>query len=212
MTDDLEIGALLLPLQTTVGEGARETWFGDMLLYGMYRLTRGNVEVGARVELSLPTNTEFDDRFVTMMLGLPVLIRAGQAVRIDTGVQFAMHLHPELGGGMSGFPGQPPTSYPLPTRSTSGVPVVVTVNVAEHLYLGARSGLAIYDLEHAADTTTIPLGLHVGGTVASSRSLVTDLTVRFEWPFFAMPASSGTSVTTEIWQMTFAASFHIDTL
>lgn len=32
------------------------------------------------------------------------------------------------------------------------------------------------------------------------------------WSFFAMPASSDISVTTDIWQMTFAASFHIDTL
>jgi hypothetical protein len=90
--------------------------------------------------------------------------------------------------------------------------MVVTVNVAEHLYLGVRSGLAIYDLTYAEETTTIPLGFHVGGTVASSRRLVTDLTFRFEWPFFAMPAYSDASVTTDIWQMTFAASFHIDTM
>jgi hypothetical protein len=213
VTDDFEVGALLVPLQVTAADGDRDVWFGDMVLYGMHRLTRGAVELGARVELSLPTNTGWDppDRPVVLTLGLPVLVRLGEIARLDTGVQLALVLRPEFESALSGFPVYPPSSYPLPTRSASGVPVVLTVNLDEHVYMGLRTGLSIYDLQDPSETIVMPLGFHFGGTVAPSGKPLADLTMRFEWPYFLTPAWHET-VSTDVWQVTFAASFYIDTL
>jgi hypothetical protein len=213
VTDDLELGALLVPLQVTAVDGDRDVWFGDMVLYGMHRLTRGTVELGARVELALPTNTDWDppDRPMVLVLGLPLLVRLGDIARLDTGVQFALLLRPEFESALSGFPVVPPSSYPLPTRSSSGVPLVFTVNADEHIYMGLRTGLSIYDLQDPSETTAMPIGFHFGGTVGPGGKPLADLTVRFEWPFFVTSASDET-VITDIWQVTMAASFYIDTL
>jgi hypothetical protein len=213
VTDDVELGATLIPFQLTVGGEASGAWFGNMSVYGMARLTEGNVEVGARMALSLPTNTRYDlpDRPVVLVAGLPMVLRVGEMLRIDTGVHFSMHLRPQLGGGLSDLALHPPLAYPLPTRSTSGIPLVLTLSPLERLYMGLRTGVVIYDLTRADETTTMPLGFHIGWTRGASRSgPMVDWTFRFEWPFFINSGSN--AVNTLPWQATFAASFYIDTL
>jgi hypothetical protein len=211
VTDDFELGALLIPVQVLNFDGGREVMFGDMQVQGTYRLIRGPVEVGARVELSLPTSDDYGDRFVSMAFGVPVLVRLGSVARLDTGVQVAVNVHPGSEVALMGvniYPDVAPMSYPLPMRSNTGIPLILTANLEEHFYVGLRTGMGILDLRDAADSLYAPLGFHVGGTVGPSDAAVADLTVRFEWPFFA----SRHGATTDIWQVTFGASVHIDTL
>jgi hypothetical protein len=211
VTDDFEVGALLIPVQMLTSGGERHVWFGDMQVHGTYRLTRGPVEVGARVEMSLPTSDEIGARAVNMAFGVPVLVRLGTAARLDTGVQVAVNVHPWREVALTGlniFPELAPVSYPLPMRSNTGIPLILTANVDEHFYVGLRTGMGILDLRDPGDTIYMPLGFHLGGTVAPSGAPLADLTMRFEWPFFA----SQHGATTDIWQITFGASFYIDTL
>jgi hypothetical protein len=213
ITDDLEVGGVLLPLQAFVGPAGSsgDVGFGDMSLYGQYRFVQGDVEVGARMDVLLPTHSRSDDlRPVWIGVGLPVLLRLGDRVRVDTGVQLAMHLNPEFEAALGpvGFP--PFRTYPLPMRSASGGPFVLNVNANERIYLGLRTGLAIHDLRAAGDSVTMPLGFHVGGTGASARGPVADVTLRFEWPFFLTRMAPEDAVTTNPWQITFAASFYMD--
>jgi hypothetical protein len=141
ITDDFEVGGVLLPLQAFIGSTDGEVGFGDISLYGQYRFVRGDVEVGARLDVTLPTRSWSTlERPVWLGFGIPVLLRLGDVARIDTGVQVAMRLNPEFGSTLNAAGSPLLRTYPLPTRSATGVPFVLTVNATEQIYLGLRTG------------------------------------------------------------------------
>jgi hypothetical protein len=203
ITDDLEAGILLLPFYGEPEAG--DYWFGHMALYGMYRFIEGDVEVGARLEVQLPTQTRGDAIF-GLTLGVPVLLRVHDRVRIDTGVQVSLALSPDVTPGLMSFFAQP-----IPTRGTSGIPVVVNVALWDDYFVGVRTGLAIYDLTAPGNSTAVPLGFHVGTTLSSGQEPLADLALRFEWPEF-VSSGGANAITAGFWQLTVAANLYFPLL
>lgn len=70
--DDLEVG-LGLPIHLSPGD------FGDMPIWATYQFMDGNVQLGARLTLYLPTASDFG-----IQLGLPLVFRNGN-MRLDSG-------------------------------------------------------------------------------------------------------------------------------
>lgn len=121
VTDELEVGALLLPLVL-----APDGDFGDIELYGRYRFLSGDVEVGGQLGVSIPTNTNFG-----LSAGLPVLFHLG-AIRIDTGVELEL-------------------IFADPTNFVDiDIPVAASVSVADGFFVGVRSGLFVPDFDDIA--------------------------------------------------------------
>jgi hypothetical protein len=199
VTDDLEVGALLVPVFVNWGFGGG--WFSNMVFYGMHRLTQGRVEVAARADVMVPTDPQEDLWHLT--LAVPVLIRAGERVRIDTGVQLAMALASDANPRLAAVDTDLVNEHPLATRGSSGIPLLINVNASDQFYLGLRTGLSIWDFSDARRTLSMPLGVHMGGTVRAARGPLADVTVRFEWPENAF---------TTFWRLTLAASFYIHLL
>jgi hypothetical protein len=203
ITDDLEAGILLLPFYGEPKAG--DYWFGHMALYGMYRFIEGDVEVGARVEVLLPTQTR-DQAFFGVNLAVPVLLRLNDRVRIDTGLQVALMISPDVTPGLFSL-----FEQPIATRNTSGIPVVLNVALAGDYFVGVRTGLAIYDLTAPGDTTAVPLGFHVGTTLSSGQEPLADLALRFEWPAF-ISSGGANAITAGFWQLTVAANLYFPLL
>jgi hypothetical protein len=214
VTDDLEVGGTLVPLYIDPeGDVGDRAYFGNMTLHGMYRFVRGDVEVAARLDVQVPTASDSDGRNAGLAFGLPVLLRAGRHVRIDTGVQLALLFRSDtrFGSRVTSSLGALWEMHerPLATRSISGIPLIVNVMAGDQAYFGLRTGVGILVLDEPNLSTVMPLGFHAGGTVPSPRGPLVDLTARFEWPYFASNAFVGDAITTSWWQVTFAASFYL---
>jgi hypothetical protein len=214
VTDDLEVGGTLVPVYIDPeGDAGDRAFFGNVTLQGMYRLMRGDVEVAARLDVQVPTASGAGSRDAGLALGLPVLLRAGRHVRIDTGVQLSLLFRSDtrFGSRVTSSLGALWEMHerPLPTRGITGIPLIVNVMAGDHAYVGLRTGVGILLLDEPGLSTVMPLGFHAGGTVPSPRGPLVDLTARFEWPFFASNAFVGDAITTSWWQVTFAASFYL---
>ncbi|HSJ73773.1 MAG TPA: hypothetical protein VK904_05600, partial [Miltoncostaeaceae bacterium] len=117
--------------------------------------------------------------------GVPVLIRAGDSVRIDTGVQAMLTFGGDTEIGLIGQRG---------FRFEPGVPIDVTVQVMDPLYLGLNTGFTVLTFSNT-DTLAVPLGARAGYTVASGNKPLVDIEARFDFPFFLAPASNDVVIT-----------------
>ncbi len=194
ITDDFEAGALLLPILLSPDGG-----FGDIQVYGMYRFIEGEAEVGARLELNLPTDTDFGVAF-----GLPVLLRFSDAIRVDTGLTLNIATDPTVVGLAD-----PLLPQPIPTRSTAGIPLVLNFNATSEIFLGGRTGFGVADFENFGDTVFIPLGFQGGYSLEASKSALIDLGVRFEWPFFITPGGND-AVNANFYRILIGAEAYLD--
>lgn len=194
ITDDIEAGIMLLPLQLTP-----DFEYRDIVLYGQYQFLRGNIEMGARLELNIPTQSHFG-----LSLGLPVLIRATDNVRIDTGLQFALFFPDGARAGLYSF-----YWHPMPTRSTTGIPLIVNFNLTDEVFLGLRTGLGVSDFGNFGDSIFLPLGIQGGYSLPVGDTMLADFALRFEFPWFIQTGGDDT-VITEVWQISASANLHFD--
>lgn len=194
ITDDIEAGLILLPLQFTP-----DFEYRDIVLYGQYQFLRGDIEVGARLEMNIPTQSDFGLAF-----GLPVLIRATDRIRIDTGLQLAFRFEDDFRAGLFSF-----HTHPMPTRSTSGVPLIVNFNLLDEFFLGLRTGLSVGDFGNFGDSVSVPFGFQAGYSLGIAQDLLADLALRFEFPFFVQ-SGGGDAIVTEIWQISASGNIHFD--
>ena len=75
VTDDLELGTLIVPL-----EMAPTFRYDDPAIYGRYRFLTGKLELGAELRMWLPFKDDF-----RLSMGVPLLWHAGRVVRVDSG-------------------------------------------------------------------------------------------------------------------------------
>ncbi len=153
ITEDLEVGATVIPLTLSPSFS-----YNDPSIYGVYRFVRGNVDVGARLDVSFPVNGNFGLR-----AGVPVLFHLGDTMRLDTGAFLELSFSDPLGKGLS-------------------IPVSFAANLNPNLFLGARTGVLLPNF----DSFAMPLGVFVGYTIANGAgaSPLADITASFDFPLF----------------------------
>lgn len=208
ITDDFEAGALLLPINLSPDGG-----FGDIQLYGMYRLLDGEAEVGARLELNIPTDTDTNTNIDTdfgIGFGLPVLLRFSDTLRVDTGLTISVIAADDTIVGLS----DPFLPQPIVTSSSAGIPLVLNLNVTDEFVVGARSGITILDFDNFGDTFSIPLGAQAGYSLDISRDVLVDLGFRFEWPLFLAPGGEDAvdPINLNFYRILFGAEAYLDVL
>lgn len=184
--DNLEVGAIVLPLQLSPSFK-----YSNPALYGVYRLLDGDFELGAGLALYLPV--ESGSKF-GMTLGVPMAYHLSPTARIDTGVQLTM-------------------SFTDPMVNTLNIPVGVTVNVTDNVFVGARIGLT-GNLKGFGDSVAIPLYLRAGYTLANNATggPLADLVLQFGFPgFLSLGASEPVStLQTAYWQLTVGGNVYLN--
>lgn len=183
ITDDLEVGATLLPLLLDP-----EIRYERPSIYGIYRFLEGSVEVGGSLAVIFPIEGDFG-----LVPGIPVEILIGDNMLLGTGVTL-------------------PIEFADPDAIVSlEIPVDFALNVTPNLFFGARTGFLIPDFEF--DFFTIPLAVMGGYTLESgSGGPLADLMVSFGFPAFLQPASDGDAVVTNLWMLTFGGSVYVDVM
>lgn len=203
VTDDFEVSAQVIPLAV-----APDFQYGNPELGATYRFLEGDVEMGARLEVSIPVAS---DRYFGLFPGLPMLFRLGDAARLDTGVSFGLLVPVESGGfglrretqiGLFG-------SFLSVFALEPGVPLRFTFQPVPEFFLGPRTGFGLLDFERAGDTFFIPLGMSAGGTIPGDGGPLADITGNFDFPLLFLPGA-GDKVTTELYSFGVSANFYFN--
>jgi hypothetical protein len=202
--DDLTVYAQPLSMLIGAGDGGSRVWYGTFRLGAIYRfLSTDVVDIGGQFEFGA---TGVSDT-IHLTGKLPVLLRLADVVRIDTGLAISGYfpIDGDAGGGIVavGSGGQPlgPTG--------AGIPVSASFQLADPFFLGLDTGFGIASFEFPDDTLFMPLGAHVGGTIASGDRPLVDLVGRFNFPTFLL-SSDPEPPATEVWQVGLDARAYID--
>jgi len=179
-TDDLEVGAIVLPVQLAP-DGA----FGDPGAYGLLRLLDGPVELGLMLELRVPASGE--SAFGTLG-SLLATWHAGDSIRLDSGVTFGAALH-------------------NPAWFELRFPVTLTIQTSDTFFLGVQSGMELSGVDIDGDggrewDAFIPAGVFLGGTLTGSQGPSADLRLGFLLPNATHPGT--------LWVITFGGVFFLD--
>lgn len=181
--DDLEVGAVLVPLSIPV-DPSGDIEFGDLNVNATYRFLDGSFEAAARLDLNIPTSTDFG-----VGLGVPIALHF-DPMRIDSGVHVIMTFaDPDMVVGLA-------------------VPLRLNVNLSDNIFAGLATGFVIDDFSAAGDTIGIPLGVQLGYTLPGSNGPMMDLAVGFAFPFFY--SSGAGEITTDLWAVTLGADIYLD--
>lgn len=181
--DNLEVGAVAIPLLLSP-----EFKFGNPTLYGMYRILSGNFELGAAATINLPVQSGTD---FGLGVGVPIAYHLSDTMRLNSGAFLNF-------------------TFADPMVSVLTIPVGLTVNVADNIFVGARTGIG-GNLKAFGDTLAIPLTLQAGYTLANDNNgPLADLIVQFGFPAFLTPGSAGSKSETGLWQLTLGANIHLN--
>ncbi len=134
VTPDLEVGVLALPMLLSP-----DTRYGDPVLHGTYRFTRGELEAGVFLGFDLPVNDDLD-----ITGGIPLVLHVGNSARVD----LAALLHVR-------FDDESPVDIMFP--------IEIAFAATQRMFLGPESGIMIANF----DRVLVPLGFFVGYTLGS---------------------------------------------
>jgi hypothetical protein len=204
--DDLT--AYVVPLVMTIGTASGadpDIAYGTFRLGAIYRFLKTEVaDIGAQLEFGATGSIDL----IHLTGKLPILLRLGDVVRIDTGVALSGFFPVNGGnaaGGLAGISSSPSQAG----IATAGLPVDVAFQVAEPVFLGINTGLGIADFEKAGDSLFSPLGAFVGGTVASEDKALLDIKGTFSFPYFLIGEDPEPPLT-NIWAVGLDARAYID--
>lgn len=210
MVDLTPLTMLIARADVDLGGGTvsdTEVYYGTFRAGATYRFVATEAaDIGGRFEFGATGATES----MHLTAGLPVLLRLEKVVRIDTGVFWSLRLPTNgasvdamlgtVGGGIN------PNLF---VGAAAGIPVSLTVQIAEPFFAGLDTGFGIGSFRGDVDNSTfMPLGIHVGGTIAQDRSPLVDLSAGFSFPLFLLGVDASPP-TTEIWQVGLAARAYI---
>ncbi|MEM7448052.1 MAG: hypothetical protein AAF355_07420 [Myxococcota bacterium] len=145
--DEFEAGALLLPVLL-----APDTDFGDMQLYGRYRvLEEGDTELAIHFAMQLPTQTDFG-----FEVGAPLQVRISPMLRVDAGAELEFVFFDD-------------------TLVNLNLPIAMPISLSEHGFIGPRSALLFVDFDDAV----LALGGFGGYTIADGDKTIGDVMTHF---------------------------------
>lgn len=111
ITDDLEVGATVVPLTLAPSAG-----YGDIPLYGRFRFLRGNFQLAGHLGLNIPTSTDFG-----LTPGVVGLFETNN-LRLDFGVLVPLRFGDQLGKALN-------------------IPITVSYNFTDNLWAHIRTGV-----------------------------------------------------------------------
>ena len=147
VNDNVEAGGLIFPFVI-----APDFDFGDMELYCRYAFVQSRTRLGVQTVIRIPTASDF-----ALSVGFPAQFLLGDSTRIDTGAELELIFEDDA-------------------RVNLDIPLAVNVDIGGSAFLGARTGLYVYDLDELA----INLGVQGGGSVDP----MVDLTASLNFPRF----------------------------
>jgi hypothetical protein len=197
ITDDFEVSAVVIPLQFS-----EDFRYLNPDIGATYRFVEGDVEVGARLHLSIPVA---GDRYFGILPSLPVLIRMGDIARLDTGVNFSFLFPTGNGDPIVAWAGYNFAPYSF----EGGIPLKFTFQIVPQAFVGLRTGFGVANFDFAGESTFIPLGFHGGGTIENDGKPLVDITGNFDFPLFLTPGSDGDKVVSRFWTVGVTGSFYI---
>ena len=203
VTDDLELGINnyrvgsslqqryegLIPVIFTPSS---EAGFGDMPLYGRYRiLRRDKIELAGDLIFVLPVDTDF-----ALETALPIRIMPKQRLSVDTGL--------EVRG-----------TFGSAKRADIRIPAIVNYNFSDHVFISAETGLWFVNLGKNFDGPTddsegfaIPIGFRAGGSWQKREKHLIDLFGGFAFPALVEAGTSRSTVDFGIWDLFVGVVFH----
>jgi hypothetical protein len=208
--DNFEAGAAFLSFEITPSFS-----YGGFPVFLTYFWHLGPVDIGARTVwftfFETPTGTLDADgnaesqRTTILNPSIPVLVRLGQTVRLDTGVFLPLTFTQTIDGPdvVSGL----------------SVPLRVSWSPLPELVVGAESGFYVQDLANRPDPAmmvqspgntqqfVVPLGLFVGGVLLVGKRLF-EPGVSFTWDDFWLPdpGAGVDGVQAGVWRINFGLS------
>jgi hypothetical protein len=124
----------------------------------------------------------------------------GHRVRIDTGLALRMTV---------GREGRAFSVWSLPNRAHSepGLPLAVTMQIIEPLFIGLRTGASFTNIgPHTG--FFVPLGAALGATIPFRKRPLVDLLGTFDFPELYLHAST-TNPVSQVWQLSFSARTYV---
>jgi len=182
ITNDLEVGAIVLPIlfSPAGGYGApflgEEGHYGEPTLYATYRfLHKEDFDLGVRLNIQIFVPEYGLGAGAIIEPSVPFLLHIGKRMRFDAEVGI-----PIIAGGGNGFTGA--------TGATAGldVPLRLAFDIIEPLHVGVNTGFVVDDFRAAGDSTRIPLGVFFGYAVGEKRPIV-DIDPFFNFADFITP-------------------------
>jgi hypothetical protein len=170
--------------------GDVDTDYTRFLLGATYRFVDGPVEISGRFRLQVDNNAN-----VGLNPALVVRVHGGDAVRLDTGVNFTAVIPTDSGDPVAALGGAI-TDYLKPAEV--GVPLDISFQVAEPMFVGLSTGYGILTFEDAGQGSFMPLGLFAGGTVPGDDGPIADIGASFGFPLFLLGSSSD-NPNTNLW-------------
>ena len=177
--DELEVE--LTPFQSVLGPdfhyGGSAGITGDFL--------DGPVEVGARLRVF------WHEDGAVFTPGLPLRFHLDDFVRIDTGVAVSI-----AHDGQAGFF----DFSTVPANVEPGIPARVAFQIIDPLWAGLSTGVGIIDVAEADDTTFVPLGFNLGGTVPGDEGPLLDIEAGFSFPQLFLTGAPD-AVVPDVWNV-----------
>lgn len=167
--DALEVSAALMPLEVQPEVDYGTSWVGLT-----FRYLDEVVELGTSLRLGhfrAPAERHF---FIEPSL-IDALFHLGDWGRIDAGFRLSFITRSPVTIGMR-------------------FPVRVAFQPVDVIYLGASTGMGIYDFDFAKETLFIPLGGFVGFTVPSAEQPLVDVETSFGFEQLFIPGGTGANM------------------
>lgn len=156
ITDELEIGALLVPINTYGDD------FGHITPYVRWAfVSTASVDVGLQAAIAIPTGENLGFAF-----GLPMNFRIRDRVRFETGVELETYFDTgdDDGTGDEAY-------------LHLDIPFSVGIDVGRHGFLGPRLGVNVIDFDYVV----VPVGAFGGFTFQGPNGNGGDLTAAFTY-------------------------------
>jgi hypothetical protein len=138
--------------------------------------TGNKFEIAGRARYVIPTRA---NTWGLLNLGVPMAIHLSDWGRIDTGAFVTLDDNRQALLNLS--------NNALLIKP--GIPLRFIAQAEETFWLGATTGLSVFDFEQAGDTLAVPLGFEAGITIDDDRHPVVDLGAEFDFPAFVSPAA-----------------------
>lgn len=156
ITDELEIGALLLPINTFGDD------FGHITPYLRWAFVNlPKFQMGIQPSLAIPLSDNLG-----LGVGLPMNIRAGDRVRIETGVELEIYFDTGDDDGTDD------EAY-----LNLDIPLALGIDVGRYGYIGPRVSFVIFDF----DSLVVPIGLFGGAAFSGPRGNGAEFTGSFSY-------------------------------
>jgi hypothetical protein len=210
--DDLEIDVVVVPLLLgdDITAGDNDVLYGNPAVGATYRFVAHEVvDVGASLAFSIPVD---DNRFFGIQPGIPVRVRFAEIGRLDTGIYFSalIPVSDEVNDGDAIGAWAAGGLAPYPIFGDAGLPLRLSVNPIEYLFLGMNTGLGIANFEEADTYFFIPLGWQVGGTVPLDDRPLVDIAWTFQFPLLFLPAADiDDKVLEDLWYTGGSLNFYV---